>query len=52
MTYETRLALALLVASVGADYTYATVATDNLAVAADLLDGRTNLHFHSLRNLG
>jgi hypothetical protein len=38
------LALTLLVAKVRADHSNHTVATHNLAVAADFLDGRTDFH--------
>ena len=41
---EERLALALLVAWVLADHHDATVATDDLALVANLLDAWVNLH--------
>jgi hypothetical protein len=39
------LTLALLVALVAADHVHHAAAADDLAVLADLLDGRTDLHF-------
>jgi hypothetical protein len=38
------LTLTLLVARVGADHTHHTFATDDLAIAADLLDGCRDFH--------
>lgn len=38
------LALALLVSGIGADHHHATVATNQPAVVADLLDARLHLH--------
>src|SRR5262249_35022627 len=41
-------ALPLLVARIGADDVHHAAAADDLAVLADLLDGRTNLHMENL----
>jgi hypothetical protein len=45
-------ALALLVTRVGADHANDALAPDDLAVAADLLDGSRNFHCFSPKYLG